>query len=216
MIRVFFLGLLLGFGGIVAGAYLYPWVEHERIPSQTSVVANGGRLERFVIRLPADRISSTGGSQMGIRAAAYPKDAVLPAEFVGKDILIEQYKLRDTDGTVIGVASRHATSTEAGPQVAWAFVIPARGALIIAASVRDAGAVDAALESSGFEYGSTWSGEVRVPLIRASDASRTVFGSSEFVGLDAQLAETWTITAVDDDGVLQGTIELSTVSKLGS
>jgi hypothetical protein len=216
VIRVFFLGLVLGFGGVLAGAYLYPWVEHERIPSRTSVVANGGRLERFVIRLPADRISSTGASQMGIRAMAYPKDAALPAEFVGRDILIEQYKLRDSDGTVIGVASRHATSTEAGPRVAWALVIPARGALIVSAASRDAGAVDAALESRGFEYGSPWSGEVSVPLIGARDASRAVFGSSEFAGLDVQLAETWTITAVGDDGALQGTIELSTVSKLGS
>jgi hypothetical protein len=216
VIRVFFLGLLLGFGGVLAGAYLYPWVEHERVPSQTSVVANGGRLERFVIRLPADRISSTGASQMGLRAVAYPKDAVLPAEFVGRDILIEQYKLRDADGTVIGIASRHATSTEAGPQVAWALVIPARGALVVAANGRDAGSVDAALESSGFELGSAWTGEVSVPMIGAGDASRAVFGSSEFAGLDVQLAETWTITAVDDAGALQGTIELSTVSTLGS
>lgn len=214
MIRVFLLGLLLGFGGVLAGAWLYPWVDHERIGSRTSVVANGGRLEKFVIRLPADRISSTGASQMGIRATAYPPEAVLPPAFGGTDVLIEQYKLRDVDGTVIGVASRHATVTAAGAEVAWALVIPARGALLVSASGRAPGAVDAALAANGFT-GGAWSGEVRVPLIGDGAATRTVFGSSEFVGLEVKVAETWTITAVDD-GALQGTIELDTVSTLGS
>ena len=52
MKTVFLLGLLAGFGGTLAGAHFAPWLEHARLPSQTSVVANGGRAEQFLIHLP--------------------------------------------------------------------------------------------------------------------------------------------------------------------
>ena len=65
---VFLFGLLVGFGGTLCGAYFTPWLKHTRLPSQTSVVANGGRAEQFLIRLPADRIAATDGEAGGLRA----------------------------------------------------------------------------------------------------------------------------------------------------
>ena len=56
---VFLLAILGGFGGTLAGAHFVPWLKHARLPSHTSVVANGGRSEQFVIRLPADRLAAT-------------------------------------------------------------------------------------------------------------------------------------------------------------
>ena len=55
---VFILALLIGFAGTLAGAHFAPGLKHARLPSNTTVVANGGRAEKFMIRLPADRIAA--------------------------------------------------------------------------------------------------------------------------------------------------------------
>ena len=44
MKTVFWLALVAGFGGTLAGAHFVPWLAHARLPSHTSVVANGGRV----------------------------------------------------------------------------------------------------------------------------------------------------------------------------
>ena len=60
MKAVLLLSILVGFGGTLAGAHYVPWLAHVRLPSHTSVVANGGRSEQFLIHLPADRLAATG------------------------------------------------------------------------------------------------------------------------------------------------------------
>ena len=65
---VFLVAVLLGFGGTLAGAHYAPWREHARLPSHTTVVANGGRAEQLLIRLPADRIAATDAEAGGLRA----------------------------------------------------------------------------------------------------------------------------------------------------
>jgi len=70
MKATFFLALFLGFVGVLAAGHFVPWGAHVRLPSQTHVIANGGRAEQFVIRLPADRIDAAGAKAVGLRAAA--------------------------------------------------------------------------------------------------------------------------------------------------
>ena len=69
MRALFLLAIALGFGGTLAAAHWVPWISHPRLPSQTTVVANGGRAEQFLIRLPADRIAATDAKAGGLRSA---------------------------------------------------------------------------------------------------------------------------------------------------
>ena len=78
---VFLVAILLGFGGTLAGAHFAPWREHARLPSHTTVVANGGRAEQFLIRLPADRIAASDAEAGGLRARGDGAMA-LPAQLV--------------------------------------------------------------------------------------------------------------------------------------
>src|SRR5690606_32702519 len=74
----FIVGVLLGLTGILAAARYVPWFSPPRLASLTSVVANGGRAEEFVIRLPADRISAHGDEALGLRGGVFPAKAALP------------------------------------------------------------------------------------------------------------------------------------------
>ena len=210
------IGLLVGFCGVLAAAHYYPWVVHSRLPSQTSVVANGGRAERFLIRLPVDRIDTVGGTNLGVRgdpAAA----AVLPAPLADHAFLIEHFKIRDAAGNVIGLAARHWSNTPDGPATAWSLLIPSRGALLLTAPGEPRAALDAALRKVGFVPGTAWTGDLRVALGTGRDDEGVVTaGTDEFGGLQGHFSETWTVTGVSDGGDLRGTIELDTVTFQGS
>jgi hypothetical protein len=209
---VFLLAVLLGFGGALAGAHFVPGLEHARLPSHTAVVANGGRAEQFVIRLPADRIAATDAEAGGLRSQSTAGAMQLPAQFFAEPVLVEHFKVRDTAGSVIGVAARHWTGTGAGAATTWSILIPSRGALVLRAPAEASGAVDAALRARGYRAGSAWSGQLSVPLARESDGV-VATGTGEFAGLVGNYAETWTIAAVDENGKLSGTIELATVTR---
>ena len=207
------IGMLLGFGGVLAGAHVYPWVDHERLPSRTTVVANGGRAERFVIHLPADRIHAAGAPSAGSRAAAAPAGGALPAELAASPVLAEHFKVRDVDGQVIGVAARHWSGVDGASGAAWALLIPGRGALLLSGAAEPAGRIDAALRGAGHVAGSAWSGELTVALASGDAPGRVVGGSDEFDGLVGTYSETWKITGVSADGELRGTVELDTVTQ---
>src|SRR5690606_11334562 len=134
----------------LAAARFFPWVEPLRLPSQTSVVANGGRAERFVVRLPADRIMSHGAEDAGLRAAVYPDGAVLPESLLVAPTLVEHFKVRDVEGSVIGVAARHWTTSGDASHGAWVIVIPGRGGLLLAAADAPPRSVDEALRRAGY------------------------------------------------------------------
>jgi hypothetical protein len=213
----FWLGLIVGFGGLLAGAHLIPWVAHARLPSQTTVVANGGRAEQFVIRLPADRINGGGGSPSGLRGAQQPGALSLPLALVDQPLLIEHFKLRDSGGNVIGLAARHWSVAEGAASTAWSLLIPSRGGLLLTAPGEPSGAVDAALLRAGHTAGRAWDGELEIAV--ASDRDRggeVVGGSDEFEGLSGRYSETWTVTGVGDSGELRGTITLDTITFRGS
>ena len=78
MKSLFISGVIIGFAAVLAAAFYYPWVDHVRIPSRTSVQANGGRVEQFLVRLPADRVAVVANAQSGARLTAFPAAVSLP------------------------------------------------------------------------------------------------------------------------------------------
>lgn len=214
---LFFIGIVIGFAATLAGARFYPWVDVPRVPSHTTVVANGGRAEQFLIRLPADRISSQGSPSAGVRAAAFPEGAVLPADWLESPGLIEQFKLRDRTGDVIGLAARHWTETVGNTATAWLIVIPGRGAMLLAGPGESTGAVDAAMRAGGHRPGEAWSGDLELIIgAEAHAAGRMLAGTLEFDGLDGRYTETWRLAGIDAAAALRGTIVLDTVTYRGA
>jgi hypothetical protein len=213
MKTVFLLALLAGFGGTLAAAHFAPWLEHARLPSRTTVVANGGRAEQFLIRLPADRIAATDGEAGGLRAQGAAGAMLLPAQFVAEQVLVEHFKIRDSAGSVIGVAARHWSGNAASPATTWSVLVPSRGAFVLSAPGEARGALDAALRAAGHSAGKVWSGQVAVPMLRAGTGT-VAAGTGEFENLLGTYTETWTVASVDEDGTVSGTIELGTVTSL--
>lgn len=213
----FLFALLLGFGGVLAAGHFLPLGAHVRLPSQTRVVANGGRSERFVIRLPVDRVAAAGAKAAGMRAAPPAGAHALPPELTAEPLLVEHFKLRDAGGNVVGLAARHWSGDTRAPGTAWSIMIPSRGALLLTEPGEARGALDAALRNSGYSPGTAWAGEVRVAFApEGSDTAVVAAGSDEFAGLDGRFSELWTITGVSDAGELRGTIEIDTLTRHGS
>jgi len=218
MKAVFAIGVVIGLAGVLAGAGLFPWIDHPRLPSRTQVVANGGRAEQFVVRLPVDKIATIGTRELGVRANPYPASAVLPEDLQAEPLLLEHFKVRDTEGSVIGVAVRHTTSPGQGAATAWAITVPSRGTLRLAGTEEPAG-LDAAIAAVGGVENQSWAGDLRFAMTaeptEEARGGRVVGGSGEFSGLGGAYSETWLITGVGEDGELRGTIELSTVTYQG-
>jgi hypothetical protein len=207
---VFLLTLALGFIGTLAGAHYAPGLKHARLPSQTAVVANGGRAEQFVIRLPLDRIAATDGEVGGLRSKVGDGAMLLPSQFVGEPLLVEHFKVRDSAGNVIGVAARHWSGSGESTST-WQVLIPSRGALVLGGRGEERGTLEAALRSRGYNAGKEWSGDAKVLMTR-DNGGVVAAGTGEFQGMIGTYTETWTVAAVDEDGKVSGTIELATVT----
>ena len=203
-----------GFGGTLAAAHFAPWLQHTRLPSHTSVVANGGRAEQFVIRLPADRIAATDGEAGGLRANGLAGRMALPAQFVADPLLVEHFKVRDAAGSVVGVAARHWHGAGAAATTTWSILIPSRGALVLSAFGEPRGAVESALRANGYSPGKAWSGRISVPMIAQGQLGAVTTGTGEFEGLSGNYTEAWTVAAVDEDGRVSGTVQIDTVTSL--
>src|SRR5690606_11518622 len=196
MKTAFWIGVLLGFGGLLAAAHYWPWFASERVPAQTSVVANGGRAETFVIRLPADHMGALGSVDAGLRATAAGDASANPASFGSAPLLVEHFKVRDTADNVIGVAARHWTPTSGGAGAAWSLLIPGRGALYLASPGETRAAVDTALRAAGHVAGNAWAGNVYVAMF-GGDRGTVVAGSAEYEAMTGRYAEVWNVTGVD-------------------
>jgi hypothetical protein len=212
MKTLFLVAMVCGFGGTLAAAHYPPWLEHARLPSHTSVVANGGRSEQFLIRLPADRIGASDGEAGGLRGTGGEGAMLLPAQFVAEPLLVEHFKVRDAAGSVVGVAARHWNVGYAGAATTWSILIPSRGALVLNAPGEARGALETALRSSGYSAGNAWDGQVAVSMIPQGQAGVVAAGTGEFEGLAGSYTEAWTIAAIDEDGRLSGTVEIDTVT----
>ena len=210
MKTVFYLAILVGFAGTLAGVHFLPVGAHARLPSHTAVVANGGRSEQLVIRLPADRIAATDSPLGGLRSANRQGAMVLPAQFIGTPLLVEHFKVRDSAGSVIGVAARHWTETANGASTTWSVLIPSRGAMILSAPGEPRGTVESALQRAGYSAGKSWVGQAKVAM--TPEAGTLEAGSGEFEGLLGSYTENWLLAGVSE-GELLGTIELNTVTR---
>jgi len=213
----FFLAIFLGFVGVLAAGHFVPWGAHVRLPSQTRVVANGGRAEQFLIRLPADRIDVAGAKEAGLRGASATGASALPPQLTAEPLLVEHFKIRDASGNVIGLAARHWSADAHASGTAWSLMIPSRGALLLTAPAEPRVALDTALRNAGYSAGTVWNGAVKVVFAsEGADNAVVAAGSDEFAGLDGKYSETWTITGVTDGGELHGTIEIDTVTRRGT
>jgi hypothetical protein len=203
MKRLLQLGFVLGFGGTIAAAYFLPLVEYERYRSEASVAANGGRIEQFLIRLPADRIDPAGGSSAV--AAAIGQDAASPPR-------LEHFKLRDVKDNVIGVATRHATVVDGRAETAWLLVIPSRGMMVLTGADA-AQSVEAALAARGWQPGQGADQDLSIDL---GGPAHSVTATGEFSGIEFELVETWVVSGLDADGGIRGTLRLNTIGKRAS
>jgi len=206
----FFVGFLLGLGGAL-GAAAYPWVDHERLPSRTGVVANGGRTEAFVIRLPLDRILVRGDLPAGLR---YPGPNTTGPDFDSGAMLAEHFKFRNAAGDVVGIASRHVVQNTNGATASWLLMFPSRGAAWFAGAA-DPDAPQRVLQAAGYQPGETFSGDLR--LVFGDDvedqSGELVAGREEFANLTGEYLESWQISGVSPEGEIRGTIRLDTVTR---
>jgi hypothetical protein len=204
------LGFLIGFGGVLTAAGFVPLASQERVVSQTSVANNGGRLENFIIRLPADRITTTG-DQARPRLVLDPVTAVAaPADLATAGFMLEQFKLRNVDGDVIGTAMRHWTEADDASASTWSVSLPSRGTLVWVSEGNAPGRLSAALAAAGAVPGVAWEGELRVPLADDDNIGRVVTGTEEFAGSAGVVAEVWDVSGVGSNGELRGTISIET------
>jgi len=198
MKRLLQLGFLLGLAGTIAAAYLTPFVDYTRYRSAATVVANGGRVEQFMVRLPADRIGQ-------------PVAAPSPAAADGGSMpRLEHFKLRDADGNVIGLAARHELVIADRIETAWLLTIPSRGAIVLAAASPASASIDAVLAERGLVPGEGAAPELSIDL---GEPAASVAATGEFSELDFELVETWIVTGLDADGGIQGTLRLNTVGR---
>lgn len=208
MRAAFVYAFLLGLGGVLAAAYFVPWAEHERVASATSVAMNGGRRETFLIHLPADRLVEVADRQ---RYPQTSETTLSVPELATEPLLAEHFKLRNTEGTVIGLATRHWSIAPTGSTSVWAVEIPSRGALVLAGDGDVARRLVSALDGAGIIRGLPWSGELEVDVAGADAAPRVVVGTEEFSGVGGRYTETWRISGFNERGELEGTIVLDTV-----
>ena len=193
MKRLLQLGFILGLVGTLAGAYFAPWFEFPRFRSAATVVQNGGRLEQFEVRLPADRIGAGVIVPSGTESGS-----------------LEHFKLRDVEGNVIGLAVRHSLPLADGGAISWLLTIPSRGSIAFTASTPAGRSLEARVAASGLVAGANSEPEISIDL--GSPAS-SVATTGEFAKIDFELVETWVIAGLEDDGAIRGTLRLSTVGK---
>lgn len=197
MKRLFQLGIILGLAGTLLAAWLLPWVEYTRYRSETQVVANLGRLEQFVVRLPSDRIGDPVTTVSGDTA-----------------VTLEHFRLRDAAGNVIGLAARHRLGNGSGDELAWFISVPSRGTMTFAATnVAGAGGVDSVLAARGAVPGQNLEPQLSFD---APWSATSVNTTGEFVEIDFELLESWMVTGVLESGEVRGTLLLNTIGRQSS
>ena len=212
--RLFFLsGIILGLVVALSAARFYPWVDIPRATTRTVVLHNGGRVEDFMIRFPVDRIVSTGTAEMGLRAKKFPAGVELPEEMAGGPVLIEHFKLRDSQGDVIGLAARHTSVVENEATTAWALTIPSRGTMHLLGATEPR-ALDRELAAAGRIDGVAWNGSLELSIgSQEAGSGRIAGGSQEFASVGGTYEEVWLVSGVSQAGDVRGTIRLHTIAR---
>lgn len=229
MKRLFIFAFVAGLLAVALAATLWPLPAHLRYRSITSVPANGGRLEEFVIHWPEDRIARPGEKGTALPAAAAVGAAVLE-DSAGRRVSAELFRLRDTEDNVIGVAGRLAGTggaiADPGRSATnWLLVIPSRGALFLAqtdvqdTTAREGVAAQGRVVLAPAQAAAFWTDRPRIRITSPAPAvdgpattGRVLRGTSEFAGLRGSFTETWDLDEVSADGSTRGRILLSTLT----
>ena len=158
------------------------------------MLANGGREEVYLIRLPEDRL----GSPRAGATANFPQQAF---SATGQErVLAELFRVRNAAGEIVGLASRMSGSVASAantPEVItdWMLLLPGRGALLMSYGKAMVGS-DADFPSDRMGFSPANSGVV-------------VSGTGDFDGLGGFYEEKTAIERVDVDGQAYGLITLS-------
>lgn len=198
--RIFFAGFLSAFALVLVAARFYPLPAHIRYLSETIALPNGGRQETFTIELPSDRIALPKFA----RTAPYPQQGFSPD---GQErVTAEMYRLRNSKGTVIGIASKMigrvpGAASRSAWVSDWILLLPSRGALLL-------NQINAQRISQPI---ATTPNEVRVTAGPGTEGTGIVIrGTDEFAGLSGTYSETLRVEDIDAGGVTHGHIELVT------
>jgi len=186
LFKTLILGIILGIFGTGALAYFVPAVDLHRERSLMTVKPNGGNLETFRINLPRDRILvGLPGVESSIPAGLdWPGEA-----FLG-DTQAELFILRNDNNTVVGVASRLASSSEAtGPFIEWVVHFPARGTMYVQMELTPA--------ADGFRNG------------------ELIAGTHDFLELNGNVREQFLSSTEDGDVQSRIVLETALVGTLG-
>jgi hypothetical protein len=194
MKRLLQLGFVLGLAGTLAAAWFAPVFQYTRYRSETSVVANVGRIEQFQVHLPVDRIDSSLGS----------------GGSVDSGLRLQHFKLRDAEGNVIGLAARHEVLLGDSAETAWLLSIPSRGTIALASSAPRSASIESQVAARGIAAGQSTE---KALSIDAGQPARSIATTGEFSGIDFELVETWVVSGVDEDGSIRGTLQLNTVAR---
>lgn len=186
---------------MLLAARLYPLPDAPRLPSDATALANGGREEIFYIRLPDDRV----GSPRAATVAPFPKQAF--AREGADRILAELFKVRNSEGRVIGLASKMSGTvaiTDLRPRgnADWMLLIPSRGALLMSTQGRPA--------NEDRVYPTTYMG------LDPTRAGVIVEGTKQFEGLTGFFIEETEVERIDENGQSFGTLSLRTRMQGGS
>jgi hypothetical protein len=182
MVKTLIFGFLLGIVGTIAAVYYLPVVDQHRESSIIAVAPNGGNTESFYMNIPTDRIMVGAPNQ----AEPLPPGLEWPVGEVFSGLRAELFKIRNSDETVIGVASRAVTqSEEFGDSIEWVVHLPARGTFYTSMPPESVDGVH------------------RVGILRA--------GTREFGPMHGRVSERWVANTDDDEeGAPDGRIELVT------
>ena len=119
------IGFLAGIGSVAAVAYTTPFLEQQRIHSETRVVPNGGRLEKFEIRVEQDLLSNTPG--LLSESTLFPASANWFPERAPFGGDVQVFRLRNVNNQVVGTGIRHREAD----LIEWVLHLPARGTMVL-------------------------------------------------------------------------------------
>jgi len=196
--RYFLTAYIIGIALSLLGAHYYPLPGHTRFRSHIEALSNGGREERFEIQVPGDRL----GTPRYAGVAAFPQPDF--AADSRDTITAELYRLRDSEGLVVGIASKITATAPASsgkPQSVsdWILALPARGALMLRQT-----------NKPGLRVWSTVGTQVLSNGPRGDRKGEAVEGTKEFAGLGGSYSESVQIDRIDKDGLAHGKIILNT------
>ncbi|HHQ13838.1 MAG TPA: hypothetical protein ENK16_02315 [Chromatiales bacterium] len=219
MKRFFLFSFLAGFIMSLAVAWLYPLPQQKRFSSNIEVLTNGGRQEDFMIRWPQDRVSLPAAPE---RVSSVADGSVFVLADSRSAASAELFRLRDSAGNVVGLASRMAGHGSPGRRGAsssnWVLMIPSRGSLLM--SQRDSADVGPVQKGGQWVLPAMtrgfWNAGTRYRITAGpapGGRGRILRGTGEFSGLTGTYTETWELEKLTAKGRTDGRILLSTITE---